>query len=122
MQRNWGRRLGSSAPIHLYWEGTPIPLRLLLVDDDAAVRWSLSETLAEEGHEVRAAENAEQALVQLDEYAPDLILSDIRMPGLDGIELLKQVKEHAPSIDVVLMTAYDDMPTVVKAMREGAFG
>ena len=109
------------APIHLDREGTLIPLRLLLVDDDAAVRWSLSETLAEEGHEVRAAESAEQALAQLNEFAPDLILSDIRMPGLDGIELLKQVKEHAPSVDVVLMTAYDDMPTVVKAMREGAF-
>ena len=109
------------APIHLDREGTLIPLRLLLVDDDAAVRWSLSETLAEEGHEVRAAENAEQALAQLNEYAPDLILSDIRMPGLDGIELLKRVKQHAPSVDVVLMTAYDDMPTVVKAMREGAF-
>ena len=94
---------------------------MLLVDDDAAVRWSLSETLAEEGHEVRVAENGEQALAQLADYAPDLILSDIRMPGLDGIELLKRVKEHAPSVDVVLMTAYDDMPTVVKAMREGAF-
>lgn len=111
-----------SAPrLDLNWEGTLIPLRLLLVDDDAAVRWSLSETLAEEGHEVRAAENAGQALAQLDEYAPDVILSDIRMPGFDGIELLKRVKEHAPSVDVVLMTAYDDMPTVVKAMREGAF-
>ncbi|MHC4180840.1 MAG: sigma-54-dependent transcriptional regulator, partial [Planctomycetota bacterium] len=85
------------------------------------MRWSLSETLAEEGHEVCAVENAEAALAQLNEYAPDLILSDIRMPGLDGIELLKRVKEHAPSVDVVLMTAYDDMPTVVKAMREGAF-
>ena len=98
-----------------------ISLRLLLVDDDAAIRWSLSETLNEEGHEVRTAENAEQALALLDEYAPDLILSDIRMPGLDGIELLKRVKQNDPSIDVVLMTAYDDMPTVVKAMREGAF-
>ena len=60
-------------------------------------------------------------MAQLGEYAPDLILSDIRMPGLDGIELLKKVKEHAPSVDVVLMTAFDDMPTVVRAMREGAF-
>jgi two-component system response regulator AtoC len=102
-------------------EGTLIPLRILLVDDDAAVRWSLSETLGEEGHDVRAAENAEQALAQLAEFSPDLILSDIRMPGLDGIELLQRVKQHAPSIDVVLMTAYDDMPTVVRAMREGAF-
>jgi two-component system response regulator AtoC len=96
-------------------------LRLLLVDDDPAVRRALGGTLSEEGHEVLAAENAEQALAQLTDYAPDLILSDIRMPGLDGIELLKRVKKHAPSVDVVLMTAFDDMPTVVRAMREGAF-
>jgi len=98
-----------------------MPLRILLVDDDPAVRRSLSETLSEEGHEVRASESAEVALSQLDEYAPDLILSDIRMPGLSGIELLECVKERAPSVDVILMTAYDDMPTVVRAMREGAF-
>ena len=98
-----------------------MPLRVLLVDDDAAVRRSLSETLSEEGHEVRASENAEDALSQLIDYAPDLVLSDIRMPGIDGIELLERVKKRAPSVDVILMTAYDDMPTVVRAMREGAF-
>jgi DNA-binding NtrC family response regulator len=98
-----------------------IPLRLLLVDDDPAVRRSLSDTLSEEGHEVHAAENAREALSQLTEYAPDLILSDIRMPGMDGIELLERVKALAPSVDVILMTAYDDMPTVVRAMRQGAF-
>ena len=69
---------------------------------------------------MRAAESAEGALAQLAEYLPDLILSDIRMPGLDGIELLMRVREQAPSVDVVLMTAFDDMPTVVRAMREGA--
>jgi two-component system response regulator AtoC len=93
----------------------------MLVDDDPSVRRALGGALSDEGHEVRTAEDAEQALDQLADFAPDLILSDIRMPGLDGIELLKRVKEHAPSVDVVLMTAYDDMPTVVKAMREGAF-
>ncbi len=98
-----------------------MPLRILLVDDDPAVRRSLSETLSEEGHEVRTSENAEEALSQVAEYAPDLILSDIRMPGLSGIELLERVKQQAPSVDVILMTAYDDMPTVVRAMREGAF-
>jgi two-component system response regulator AtoC len=112
---------GFQPPFRPRPEGTLIPLRLLVVDDDAAIRWSLSETLAEEGHEVLAAESAEHALAQLAEYEPDVILSDIRMPGLDGIELLMRVREQAPSVDVVLMTAYDDMPTVVRAMREGAF-
>jgi DNA-binding NtrC family response regulator len=98
-----------------------MPLCILLVDDDPAVRRSVSGTLAEDGHEVRVSENAEEALNQLSDYAPELILSDIRMPGLDGVELLARIKQSAPSIDVVLMTAYDDMPTVVRAMREGAF-
>jgi DNA-binding NtrC family response regulator len=98
-----------------------MPLRLLLVDDDPAIRRSLSETLSEEGHEVCAAANADDALAELAAYAPDLILSDIRMPGTDGITLLQRARERVPTVDVVLMTAYDDMPTVVRAMREGAF-
>ncbi len=95
--------------------------RVLLVDDDATVLNSLAGALADIGLEVATAESAETALGKLAEVAPDLVLSDIRMPGLDGIELLKLVRERAPSVDVVLMTAYDDMPTVVRAMREGAF-
>lgn len=98
-----------------------IPLRLLLVDDDPSVRRALSGTLSEEGYEVATAEDAEKALARLTEFSPDIILSDIRMPGLDGIELLEKVRERAPSVDVILMTAFDDMPTVVRAMREGAF-
>ncbi len=105
----------------LYLNGCTMPIRLLLVDDDPAVRRSLHETLSEEGFEVHTAEDAEHALAQLNEHPPDLMLSDIRMPGLDGIELLKLVRERAASVDVILMTAYDDMPTVVRAMREGAF-
>jgi DNA-binding NtrC family response regulator len=98
-----------------------VPLRLLLVEDDPAVRRSLSETLSEEGHEVRSAASAEEALARLQDDSPELILSDIRMPGLDGIELLKRVQQVTDGVDVILMTAFDDMPTVVRAMREGAF-
>jgi DNA-binding NtrC family response regulator len=96
-------------------------VRLLLVDDDPSVRRALSGTLVEAGYEVATAENAEGALDRLSEISPDIILSDIRMPGLDGIELLKMVRKRTPSVDVILMTAFDDMPTVVRAMREGAF-
>jgi DNA-binding NtrC family response regulator len=95
--------------------------RILLVDDDTAVLNSLAEALGDVGLEVTTAESGEAALGKLAEIAPDLVLSDIRMPGLDGIQLLKVVRERAPSVDVILMTAYDDMPTVVRAMREGAF-
>ncbi len=94
--------------------------RILVVDDDETVRISVAEALSEGDSDVRAAESAEAALVMLSDGVPDVVLSDIRMPGLDGIELMRLLKERAPSADVILMTAYDDMPTVVAAMREGA--
>jgi DNA-binding NtrC family response regulator len=94
--------------------------RLLVVDDDAVVRRSLAEALANSATDVRTAEDAERGLAMIDERLPDVVVSDIRMPGLDGLALLKLLRERAPSVDVILMTAYDDMPTVVAAMREGA--
>jgi DNA-binding NtrC family response regulator len=94
---------------------------VLLVDDDPAVLGSLTQALNHLGAEPQTAGSAEEALAKLAENPPDLVLSDIRMPGLDGIELLKLVRARAPSVDVVLMTAFDDMTTVVRSMREGAF-
>jgi len=93
---------------------------VLVVDDDATIRDSLSEALTDDATEVRTAEDAERALSMIDEWLPDIVISDVRMPGLDGLALLKLLRERAPSVDVILMTAYDDMPTVVTAMREGA--
>jgi len=95
--------------------------RVLLVDDDPAVLRSLTQALGHLGVEPESAASAEEALARIAEYPPDLVLSDIRMPGLDGVGLLALVRERAPSVDVVLMTAYDDMTTVVRSMREGAF-
>jgi DNA-binding NtrC family response regulator len=93
---------------------------ILVVDDDTTVRTSLLQALEREGMEVAEAESAERALALLAQVSPDLVLSDVKMPGLDGIELLRILKERLPSTDVVLMTAYDEMPVVVAAMREGA--
>jgi two-component system response regulator AtoC len=98
-----------------------MPRRLLIVDDDPTVRTSLAEALADNGTtEVRVAEGPHRALAMLDDAAPDVVLSDVRMPDMDGIAFLKLLHARAPLVDVVLMTAYDDMPTVVSAMREGA--
>ncbi len=94
--------------------------QLFIVDDDETIRDSLSGALSGAGTEVRVAEHAERALTMIQESSPDVVISDVRMPGLDGLALLKLLKERAPSVDVILMTAYDDMPTVVAAMREGA--
>jgi DNA-binding NtrC family response regulator len=95
--------------------------RLLIVDDDPTIRTSLSEALADDGTtEVRVAEGPRAALAMMDAAAPEIVLSDVRMPDMDGIAFVKLLRERAPSVDVVLMTAYDDMPTVVAAMRAGA--
>ncbi|MEX2610331.1 MAG: sigma-54 dependent transcriptional regulator [Gemmatimonadota bacterium] len=96
-------------------------LRILLVEDDEAVRRSLADALTDEGAEVHAVASAEEALGRVAELAPDVVVSDIRMPGMDGLELLRTLRERCPAVDVVLVTAYDDMGTVVSAMREGAF-
>jgi len=93
---------------------------LLVVDDDAVVREALVEALAEAGYDVRAAGDGVRAVALLAERAPDVVLSDVRMPGMDGLALLALLRERAPDIPVLLMTAFDDMPTVVAAMREGA--
>jgi DNA-binding NtrC family response regulator len=94
--------------------------RLLVIDDDRSLRQSLAELLAEDGYAVETAEDATHALARLVPLAPHVVLSDVRMPGLGGLELLRVIRERAPNVQVILMTAYDDMPTVVAAMREGA--
>jgi DNA-binding NtrC family response regulator len=93
---------------------------ILIVDDDPLIRSSLTNILADDGTEVRVAASAEEALGMLAEAAPEIVLSDVLMSGMDGIALLKLLRERAPGVDVILMTAFDDMPTVAAAMREGA--
>jgi len=94
--------------------------RILVVDDDPAIRTSIAEALAEGGLSVSVAEDGTQALAQFAAAAPEVVLTDVRMPGMDGLALLRTLRERAPLVDVILMTAYDDMPTVVEAMRGGA--
>src|SRR5687767_12539937 len=93
------------------------PRSILVVDDDTAIRTSLAEAVAEWGDDVRTAADATSALARIAEDAPDLVISDVRMPGMDGVELLRLLRQRAPSTDVILMTAYEDMTTVVAAMR-----
>jgi len=96
-------------------------LRLLVVDDEAAQRRILGEILARAGYQVETADGAQAALECVAADGADLVLTDLRMPGTSGIDLLAQVKEHDPEIEVVLMTAYSDVKTAVEAMRRGAY-
>jgi len=94
--------------------------RVLIVDDDPVIRASLAEALADDGITVSVAEDGARALAMLADTEPDVVLSDVRMPDVGGLALQGLLRERAPEVDVILMTAFDDMPTVVSAMRGGA--
>jgi len=94
--------------------------RVLIVDDDPVIRASLAEALADDGITVSVAEDGARALAMLPDTEPDVVLSDVRMPDVGGLALQDLLRERAPEVDVILMTAFDDMPTVVSAMRGGA--
>jgi two-component system, NtrC family, response regulator HydG len=93
---------------------------LLVADDDEAVRLSLERTLTREGYSVTLAPDGQAALDRLRQGGVDLLLSDLKMPGLTGLELLKLAKEVAPDVDVILLTAFGTVEEAVKAMKDGA--
>lgn len=94
---------------------------ILVVDDELIVRESLTKWFREDGYRVDAAENAATALKKLQGARWDLLLVDIKMPGMDGIELLQRVKEIDKSIIVIIITAFAAVDTAVKALKQGAY-
>jgi DNA-binding NtrC family response regulator len=94
--------------------------KILVVDDEAGARTALAEILRSEGYEVETASDAFKALGRMDEFAPDVVLTDLTMPGIDGVELLRKIKEDDSELPVILMTAYGGVEAAVSAMREGA--
>jgi two-component system response regulator PilR (NtrC family) len=94
---------------------------LLIVDDELGMRQFLRHLLQREGHTVRVAENGRDALAQLQQQAPDLIVSDIRMPDMSGVDLLRAVKELLPEVEVIMMTAFANVDTAREAFLIGAY-
>ncbi len=95
--------------------------RMLIVDDEPIVRDSLGKWFAEEGYEVAAAESAAEALRRMAEGRWDLALVDIKMPGVDGIELLHRLREVDPQLMIIIMTGYASVETAVAALKNGAY-
>jgi len=93
----------------------------LIVDDEPLVRRSLSELLTLSGYTVSSAGNGKEALGLLKDYTADIIISDLKMPGMDGIQLLKQIKTIYPDTQVILITGYASIDSAVEAMKEGAY-
>lgn len=95
--------------------------RLLIVEDEETLRESLKRVLVREGYEADAADSAEAALRKLEETGYDLVITDIMLPGIDGIELLRKIRERSPEQLVIVVTAYASIETAVGALRAGAY-
>ena len=94
--------------------------KILIVDDELIVRESLADWLKRDGHKVDTAASGEEALEKCKKTRFDILLVDIKMEGMDGIELLKRVKEDDPDVAVVMITAYGSIPSAIEAMKSGA--
>ena len=94
--------------------------RILIVDDELIMRESLGGWLARDGHDVDKAASGEEALQKLESHRYDILLVDIKMEGMSGLELLKRVKENDEDVDVVMITAYGSISSSIEAMKNGA--
>ncbi len=94
---------------------------LLIVEDDESMRLTLQELFQEEGNTVVCAESGEEAMAEFDRNQPDLVLMDIRLPGMDGLQVLRKMKEAVPDLLVIIMTAYPQVQTAIRAMKSGAY-
>ncbi|MGR5094876.1 nitrogen regulation protein NR(I) [Vibrio maritimus] len=92
-----------------------------VVDDDSSIRWVMDKTLSSANIKCETFADAESVLMALERETPDVLVSDIRMPGIDGIELLNRVQQSAPELPVIIMTAHSDLDAAVNAYQKGAF-
>ncbi len=92
-----------------------------IIDDDRSIRWVFEKALAREGIAHRTFGAAQEALERLAEETPQVVVSDIRMPGMSGLDLMSQLRSRLPTTPVIIMTAYSDLESAVSAFRGGAF-
>ncbi|MCH2189720.1 MAG: nitrogen regulation protein NR(I) [Gammaproteobacteria bacterium] len=95
--------------------------KVWIVDDDSSIRWVLARALRAEGFDVSDYENAEQALEAMQEDTPEVLMTDIRMPGISGLELAKHLHQSKPEIPVIIMTAHTDLDSALASYESGAF-
>ena len=94
--------------------------KILLVDDEEGIRKVLGISLADSGYDVLTAENGEQALRLFAQHAPPIVLTDIKMPGIDGVTLLKNIKSENPDTEVIMITGHGDMDLAIKSLQHDA--
>ena len=92
-----------------------------IVDDDRSIRWVLEKALQQEGMATQSFDSADSVLARLARQQPDVIISDIRMPGASGLDLLARIRELYPRLPVIIMTAHSDLDSAVASYQGGAF-
>jgi DNA-binding response OmpR family regulator len=97
-----------------------MPGKILVVDDEPEVRQLMEHFLTERGYEVRIAENGRLGLAALDTFTPDVVLLDMHMPEMDGLETLQRLASRAPSLPVIMVTVNDDVETTSRLLQLGA--
>ncbi len=95
--------------------------KVLLVDDEEEFASTLSERLQLRNYEVKSASNALEALGLVHSFGPDVVLLDLKIPGMDGLETLKAIKKCDPAIEVIMLTGHGDTQSVEEGMKSGAF-
>ncbi len=96
-------------------------MKIFVVDDERIIRVTLADDLKDEGYSVLEFANANAALLHMKEVEPDIVITDLKMPGLNGIDFLKKIKEYNKNIHVIMMTAFSTVNTAVEAMKLGAY-
>ena len=96
------------------------PARLLVVDDEKLIRWSIGLRFERRGYEIHHAESGEDALRQLPDLCPSLMILDVRLPGIDGVATLTRAQEIQPGIPTIMMSAHSTADIIDQAMRIGA--
>ncbi|RZI79021.1 MAG: sigma-54-dependent Fis family transcriptional regulator, partial [Rubrivivax sp.] len=94
---------------------------VIVVDDEASIRSAVEQWLGLSGFAVQLFARADECLAQLPEHFPGVIISDVRMPGMDGLQLLAELQARDPDLPVILLTGHGDVPMAVEAMRNGAY-
>jgi len=97
------------------------PLNVWVVDDDQSVRWVLEKALSQADMECRSFERAEHLLEAIAHTEPDVLITDVRMPGMSGITLLERLRTSCPNLPIIVVTAHSDLENAVAAYKGGAF-
>ena len=95
--------------------------KIWVIDDDRSIRWVLDKALRQAGMDVRLFDSAAGVMTALQNGVPDALITDVRMPGIDGLQLLARIRESYPNLPVIIITAHSDLDSAVSAYQGGAF-